>query len=760
MDTKNPKNMNRREMLKVAGGAIVASGAALRSAAGASIPDAAGLPAGIPQQAPCLDGGTLYIEAHPTSPFILNPFSQDLPNPVPVKPSNPANWTSLGAYDWQRPDCRTGGRNDTGGRALTKPYGVHQVGPEAIPIGTGTRKISYIKYPEPLYYRLAVQVGQHQFTNSRVKPILPNGRPVGLDSPGYGQTQLPPSTIYGFSSTPEIPNSCGFPGAMLYARYGQPVNLRLENQLDRDGGLDRNDFGSPELGFLTHLHNGHTACESDGQPHYRTNGGYHPGEWVDNLYLNFPPDNDPAEKQSFLWFHDHYMHHTGANVYKGLVGLYPLYDPQLDPGDERFGLRIPGVPNPITGRTDYDIPLAFYDVAMDDGTTPHRDAHNGCGEVKPQWWGNTYFRHLPNHGFVGDIFTTNCVAYPVLKVKRRKYRLRFLGASVSRIYDFSIQTDGKVVPAGLDADGEAAYLTDSANFDFATANWDANPNKRQGQWRYRGGQQSHVLHQIAAEGGLLPNRIVRNNFEIWPAKRREFIIDFSTTLDGQPTYNGQEFYLVNTYQMVNGRKRTEAMITDDENGVLLPSPIPNPDFEPGFCVPMMKIVIEGDDRPEDNSLIPTSLRANPVINMKRLGELPTRQFTLMRSGRLGGETEWLINDAEFTPLAPLAFPEIGRPEVWTIRNGGGGWVHPMHMHYEEHRVISRNGVPTGLDPRHPEDIGREDVVALEPSEEVVLYRNFRTFYGPYVAHCHNLAHEDHNMMFGFMVNDPAKPPML
>jgi FtsP/CotA-like multicopper oxidase with cupredoxin domain len=42
-------------------------------------------------------------------------------------------------------------------------------------------------------------------------------------------------------------------------------------------------------------------------------------------------------------------------------------------------------------------------------------------------------------------------------------------------------------------------------------------------------------------------------------------------------------------------------------------------------------------------------------------------------------------------------------------------------------------------------------VALEPGEKVVIYRNFRTFAGPYVAHCHNLAHEDHNMMFGFEV---------
>ena len=88
MDTRHPKNMNRREMLKVAGGAIVASGAALRTAAGATLPAGSSLPAGIPQEAPCLDGGPLYMEVYPTSPFILEPFTQEFVNPVPLKPAS------------------------------------------------------------------------------------------------------------------------------------------------------------------------------------------------------------------------------------------------------------------------------------------------------------------------------------------------------------------------------------------------------------------------------------------------------------------------------------------------------------------------------------------------------------------------------------------------------------------------------------------------------------------------------------------------
>ena len=41
--------------------------------------------------------------------------------------------------------------------------------------------------------------------------------------------------------------------------------------------------------------------------------------------------------------------------------------------------------------------------------------------------------------------------------------------------------------------------------------------------------------------------------------------------------------------------------------------------------------------------------------------------------------------------------------------------------------------------------------ALDPAESVIIYRGFRDFVGPYVAHCHNLAHEDHAMMFGWEI---------
>ena len=186
---------------------------------------------------------------------------------------------------------------------------------------------------------------------------------------------------------------------------------------------------------------------------------FEPGEWINQMYLGYPAGGDDREKQSFFWFHDHVHGHTGANVYKGMVGLMPIYDPILDAGDERLpapNLKLPGIRRDNGDGTfdvDYDIPLAFYDCRLDDGMTPHKDAHNGSGETHPEWWGMTYFRHFPNHGFVGDIFTVNGTAYPTLHVNRRKYRLRFLDASISRIYEFK---QGRRAPGAVPADRRPA----------------------------------------------------------------------------------------------------------------------------------------------------------------------------------------------------------------------------------------------------------------------------------------------------------------
>jgi FtsP/CotA-like multicopper oxidase with cupredoxin domain len=692
--------MNRRDLLKLGGAVLL--GTAAGDPLAASDPPTSSSCSFVPEegmlfQSPC--GGQGAIEVFPTSPFILEPFRPDnyLPVPEPLAP--------VTALD---PPCAFDvGQQASDGEAAS----THQVKPADLGL------------PDPVCYHIVLKVAEHSFTNSKVQPIDAAGNPV---TPPRGAKfvngYLPKSTIFGFNGQ--------FPGPMINARYGQPVVVKFENQLNPK--LAHGNFGSPNGGFLTHLHNAHTAPESDGNPHFRP-GGYVPGQWVHNLYLNYPAGGDENEKQSFLWFHDHFEGYTGANVYRGLVGLYPIYDEEskLDPGDERKGLHLPGVRrDPKNGAfaVDYDIPLAFYDCVLDDGVTPHQDFHTGCGETHPEWWGMTFFKHFPNHGFVGDIFTVNGKAFPVLKVKRRKYRFRFLDASIARVYEFKLM---KSAAGPVPARGT------------------------QGQWLVPDGRQCATFTQIASEGGLLPAPIVRDSFEIWPSRRKEMIVDFSAFKAGD------EIYLVNIAKMEDGRKPDNS--------------------DPAYKVPLLKFVV-GELAPgeTDQSVIPDKMRSLPYVDFsdEALAKLPHRTFELKRGGVSGGlnldpiteelnrETEWLINDRPFMLCDPLARPMKGCPEVWHVKNGGGGWVHPMHFHMEEHRIIEKNGVRfRSVTPSGPDDaFAKEDTISLGPGDEVVIYRNFRDFpsakmaavgyTAKYVAHCHNLAHEDHNMMFGWEIINP------
>src|SRR4029077_4114099 len=56
-----------------------------------------------------------------------------------------------------------------------------------------------------------------------------------------------------------------------------------------------------------------------------------------------------------------------------------------------------------------------------------------------------------------------------------------------------------------------------------------------------------------------------------------------------------------------------------------------------------------------------------------------------------------------------AAPRFGTREIWTLKNGGGGWDHPIHIHFEEGQILARNGsfanVPSS-------ERGRKDVYRL------------------------------------------------
>ena len=149
-------------------------------------------------QSPC--GGQPAIEVFPTSPFILEPFRPDNLLPVP-EPLAPAELSPECGYEV--------GQQASDGDALS----THQIKPADLDL------------PEPICYHIKLRVGEHSFTNSKVQPIDRLGNTV-TPPPGANTNggYLPKSSIFGFNGTVSRP--------MINARYGQPVIVRFENQIN------------------------------------------------------------------------------------------------------------------------------------------------------------------------------------------------------------------------------------------------------------------------------------------------------------------------------------------------------------------------------------------------------------------------------------------------------------------------------------------------------------------------------------------------
>ena len=88
----------------------------------------------------------------------------------------------------------------------------------------------------------------------------------------------------------------------------------------------------------------------------------------------------------------------------------------------------------------------------------------------------------------------------------------------------------------------------------------------------------------------------------------------------------------------------------------------------------------------------------------------------------------------------LKVPKAGEIEHWTYVNGGGGWDHPIHLHFEEGITMDRGGdfiPPTELNVR--KDVWR---LGSTGKRQVTFQIQFGEYGGSYVNHCHNTVHED------------------
>ncbi|THW20512.1 oxidase cueO precursor [Aureobasidium pullulans] len=99
---------------------------------------------------------------------------------------------------------------------------------------------------------------------------------------------------------------------------------------------------------------------------------------------------------------------------------------------------------------------------------------------------------------------------------------------------------------------------------------------------------------------------------------------------------------------------------------------------------------------------------------------PTPKTTVDRSFEFQHSNgRWQINGEVWSdgPEARvLAKPESGAIEVWELKNGGGGWSHPIHIHLVDFQITSRIGGRGQVLPY--EAVALKDVIWLNTGETV------------------------------------------
>ena len=120
----------------------------------------------------------------------------------------------------------------------------------------------------------------------------------------------------------------------------------------------------------------------------------------------------------------------------------------------------------------------------------------------------------------------------------------------------------------------------------------------------------------------------------------------------------------------------------------------------------------------------------------------------MAFGRTNGH--WTIN-GETWDTVRIAAGDVGQNtwEVWKFKSGGG-WFHPIHMHLVDFFLLRRDrdvvGGVQSVGLRTNEILSPKDVFYLGPSETIYVLVRFGAHKGDYMFHCHNLIHEDNDMM--------------
>ena len=326
--------------------------------------------------------------------------------------------------------------------------------------------------------------------------------------------------------------------------------------------------------------------------------------------------------------------------------------------------------------------------------------------------GQLYFDIFQFDGFMGDVMTVNLAYKPSFEVERRKYRFRILNASVSRFFKIA----------------------------FADATGNARP-----------------IIQIANDGNLLPSPVFLSELdEMGIAERYDIVIDFAAF----PL--GSKCHLVNLadhFDPGDNQLDGRGVHTD----LTLAQALSGTSQDP--CVGrFLEFRVVRNPAVPDQSQVPVTMIPNPDLSAIPVAR--ERTFVFGRDA-INPSTDpitsfigpWGIGvdggatlDADYGRISAL--PQFGTREIWHLVNDGGGWDHPIHIHFEEGQILARNG-SFGLVPLA--ERGRKDVYRLKPGGTVTLTMQFRDWGGMFMEHCHNTMHEDNAMLLRWEIDTDSQP---
>ena len=458
--------------------------------------------------------------------------------------------------------------------------------------------------------------------------------------------------------------------------------------------------------IVTHLHGGHNHDDSDGYPEawylpaasnipagYASVGSFYDefkakaqartgATWAPGTAV-FEYEND--QPASTLWFHDHTLGMTRANVYAGPAGFYLI---RGGPNDLPAGV-LPG-PAPArgapAGKRYYEIPLAIQDRSFNaDGSLFYPGSRAFFDGFEGPYIPDTPVPPIWNPEVFGNTMLVNGKTWPYLEVEPRRYRLRLLNGCNGR---------------------------------FLILRFD---NRDLSFW------------QIGAEGGFLPAPVRLDQVLMSPAERADVIVDFSGLAGrtvrllnlgpdepfggGVPDRDFDAADPATTGQVLQFRVTLPLSGTDTSTppGQLrLPAPP-----KPGVTTNTRQV-----------SLNEEALTFNGFD-----GPIAAKLGTMNPDGTpnpLGWADPITENVA------------VGAVEEWAMYNFTED-AHPIHIHEIQFQVVNRQ--PFGRRARGPEpgETGLKDTVIAYPGQITRVKAHYDRA-GLFVWHCHIVEHEDNEMM--------------